>query len=100
MSKKNQKTKNKEEAKGICLGWADEAWEDYLFFQKDNKKIAEEINNLINECLTNPFKGTGKPEPLRGDLTGYWSRRITKEHRLVYLFEDGILYIVQCRYHY
>jgi toxin YoeB len=100
MAKKNHKAQNKVKAKNIRLGWADEAWEDYIKFQESNPSIAMEINNLIEECLKDPFRGTGKPEPLRGDLTGYWSRRITKEHRLVYLPEDGIIYIVQCRFHY
>ena len=69
-------------------------------WQKEDPKIVDEINNLIEECRRNPFKGTGKPEPLKGDLTGFWSRRITKVHRLVYLPEDGAIYVVFCRYHY
>ena len=70
------------------------------FFKDHNPKIVDEINNLLDECLISPFKGTGKPEPLSENLTGFWSRRITHEHRLVYLPEDGAIYIIACRYHY
>ncbi|MDD2815079.1 MAG: Txe/YoeB family addiction module toxin [Thiotrichaceae bacterium] len=98
---KNKKTQNKQQTKAaVLLSWSKHAWEDYLSWQAEDKKIVDEINALIEECLRDPFKGTGKPEPLRGDLTGFWSRRITKEHRLVYLPEGGTLYIVACRYHY
>jgi toxin YoeB len=96
----NQKNKNKQKAKSNTISWTPNAWEDYLSWQAGDQKIVEEINDLIEECLRNPFKGTGKPEPLKGDLTGYWSRRITHEHRLVYLPEGGGIYIVSCRYHY
>jgi len=94
-----KKNKNKQQAKIANVSWTPHAWED-LTWQKENPKIVNEINNLIGECQRNPFKGTGKPEPLSGDLTGYWSRRITHEHRLVYLPEDSSIYIVSCRYHY
>ncbi|GAB6141874.1 Txe/YoeB family addiction module toxin [Methylosoma difficile] len=97
---KNQKSKNKQQAKIGKLSFTDKGWEDYLFWQKEDPKIVDEINNLLDECLKNPFKGTGKPEPLTGDLAGFWSRRITHEHRLVYLPEDGAIYVVACRYHY
>jgi toxin YoeB len=100
MAKQQKKTQNKLKAKKIALAWSDEAWEDYLHFQEHDPDIAQQINGLLNECRRDPFKGTGKPEPLKGDLTGYWSRRITREHRLVYLPEDNVIYIVQCRYHY
>ncbi len=96
----NQKTTNKAVAKQSALSWTDHAWDDYLWWQKNDSKIVEQINGLIAECIKDPFKGTGKPEPLKGNLTGYWSRRITKEHRLVYLPEDRCIYILQCRYHY
>ncbi len=96
----NQKAKNKRQAKLAAVSWTDHAWDDYLFLHKRDPKIVDEINGLIEECRRDPFQGTGKPEPLRGDLSGYWSRRITKEHRLVYLPEGGTIYIVQCRYHY
>jgi toxin YoeB len=95
-----QKTSNKQQAKGFTLAWTDNAWEDYLYWQKQDMKILEEINNLLEECQRHPFTGTGKPEPLRNNLTGFWSRRINKEHRLVYLPEDKAIYVVACRFHY
>lgn len=76
------------------------AWEDYLFWQGSDKKMLQKINSLINEIKRQPFTGTGKPEPLRGNLTGYWSRRISIEHRLVYAIKDNDLWIVACRFHY
>ena len=97
---KNKKAQNKQQAKSIAVSWTDNAWEEYLFWQEEDKKMVDEINGLIEECRQDPFKGTGKPEPLKGDLTGFWSRRITREHRLVYLPEDGVIYVVACRYHY
>ncbi|MFZ5676785.1 MAG: Txe/YoeB family addiction module toxin [Pseudomonadota bacterium] len=82
------------------LIFSEQAWEDYLYWQAQDRKLLERINALIKECSRTPFKGTGKPEPLRGSLSGWWSRRITQEHRLVYRpSEDGLL-IAQCRYHY
>lgn len=96
----NQKAKNKEAAKNTKFAWTDSAWEDYLHWQEHDEKKIEEINSLLEECSRDPFKGTGKPEPLRGNLTGFWSRRIDKEHRLVYLPEDKCIYVIQCRYHY
>ena len=80
--------------------WDKLAWEDYQFWINSDRKIFQKINSLIKECQRTPFKGTGKPEPLKQNLAGFWSRRITGEHRLVYKIEDGILYIAQCRYHY
>jgi toxin YoeB len=74
------------------------AWEDYLYWL-DEKMLAR-INDLIKDCLHSPFKGIGKPEPLKGDLSGCWSRRITEEHRLVYEVREKRLYILQCRFHY
>ena len=76
------------------------AWDDYLHWQEADAKRLARINTLIKECLRTPFHGTGKPEPLRGDLKGYWSRRIDQEHRLVYKASDEGLLIIQCRYHY
>jgi toxin YoeB len=96
----NKKSKNKQQAKSAKVSFTDIGWNDYIFWQKEDMKILDKINNLIDECQRNPFKGTGKPEPLTENLTGFWSRRITHEHRLVYLPEDGIIYIVSCRYHY
>ena len=82
------------------LLFSDNAWEDYLFWQKTDKKILRRINTLINETKRNPFEGIGKPEPLKHALSGYWSRRITDEHRLVYKVSEDALHIVQLRYHY
>lgn len=82
------------------LIFSEQAWEDYLYWQSQDAKLVARINGLIKECARTPFQGTGKPEPLRGPLAGWWSRRITQEHRLVYrATEDGLL-IAQCRYHY
>lgn len=97
---KNSKTENKKQAKSIAVGWTNHAWEDYLYWQTADSKIFQEINGLIDECRRTPFTGKGKPEPLKGDLTGYWSRRVNKEHRLVYLPEDKAIYVVSCRFHY
>lgn len=82
------------------LLFSEQAWEDYLFWQAHDRKTLERLNTLIKETSRNPFQGIGKPEPLRGDLSGWWSRRITQEHRLVYRAADGVLQIAQCRYHY
>lgn len=84
----------------MILSWADNAWEDYLFWQATDNKILTRINTLIKEIKRDPFKGTGKPEPLKYNWTGYWSRRINREHRLVYKVTKEALYIAQCRYHY
>ena len=86
------------------LVFADQAWDDYLYWQEADRKTLKRVNALIEECRRNPFKGTGKPEPLRGDLQGWWSRRITQEDRLVYRVagkgKDQRLEIAQCRFHY
>jgi toxin YoeB len=82
------------------LVFSAQAWDDYLYWQEHDRKLVERINGLIKECTRTPFKGTGKPEPLRGPLAGWWSRRITQEHRLVYRPTDDGLHIAQCRYHY
>lgn len=76
------------------------AWEDYLYWQKTDKAVLRKINELIKQCQRTPFEGMGKPERLKGDLSGWWSRRINHEHRLVYRFTREILYILQCRRHY
>ena len=76
------------------------AWEQYLHWQATDKATFRKINRLIEECLRHPFEGTGKPEPLKGDLSGWWSRRIDREHRLVYQPTPDALLIAQCRYHY
>jgi toxin YoeB len=76
------------------------AWDDYLHWQAADRKTLERLNGLIKECTRTPFSGTGKPEPLRGALSGWCSRRISAEHRLVYRPTDQGLLIAQCRYHY
>jgi len=76
------------------------AWDDYLWFQANDRKLLKRINLLIRDCLRDPYGGIGKPERLKADLTGYLSRRISDEHRLVYTVEDSDLVIVACRYHY
>ena len=80
--------------------FAEAAWDDYLYWQKTNKKIVQRINELIKTAMRTPFEGMGKPEPLKHGLQGYWSRRITDEHRLVYKVQDPAILIAQCRYHY
>lgn len=78
----------------------DDAWDDYLYWQQRDKTILRKINGLVKEIARTPFLGTGKPEPLKENLAGCWSRRINLEHRLVYRFENETIYILQCRYHY
>ena len=78
----------------------DHAWEDYLYWQSTDKSMLKKINSLIKEIERTPFEGTGKPEPLRYNLTGLWSRRINLDHRLVYKMENDSIVIHQCRYHY
>ncbi|SDJ64110.1 toxin YoeB [Pseudomonas delhiensis] len=96
-----QKKRNKAGArKTVSVAFTDHGWDDYQYWKGQDPKISAALDRLIGECLRTPFSGTGKPEALKGNLTGFWSRRITHEHRLVYLFEDGQLFIVQCRYHY
>ncbi len=84
----------------MTLTFWDKAWDDYLYWQDTDKATLRKINALIKECLRHPFEGTGKPEPLKGDLAGFWSRRIDREHRLVYRATASTLEILQCRYHY
>jgi toxin YoeB len=84
------------------LLWSDEAWEDYVYWQRNDPKVLQSINDLIRDIRRDPFKGLGKPEPLKHSLAGWWSRRITREHRLVYRVSGRnaeLLEIVQCRYH-
>ena len=76
------------------------AWEDYQYWIDTDKKVLRKINSLIKECQRTPFEGTGKPEALKQNLSGFWHRRITGEHRFVYKVENDVLYIAQCRYHY
>ncbi|HZW64687.1 MAG TPA: Txe/YoeB family addiction module toxin [Hanamia sp.] len=80
--------------------WQTNAWEDYLYWQKNDKQKLKRINELIKDCQRNKFEGIGKPEPLKENLAGLWSRRIDSEHRFVYKIEENRLHIIQCRYHY
>lgn len=84
----------------MMLAWASTAWEDYLYWQQQDKQMLKRINLLIKDIQRQPFTGIGDPEPLRHNWSGYWSRRIDKEHRLVYKATDELLIIAQCRYHY
>lgn len=84
----------------MILSWDINAWEDYLYWQTIDKNVLKRINMLIKECLRTPFEGKGKLEGLKGSLGGYWSRRITDEHRLVYRVYDERIHIIQCRFHY
>lgn len=77
-----------------------QAWEDYLYWQETDKKQLKKVNALINQCQRTPYEGIGQPEQLKGNLTGWWSRRIDIEHRLVYKAENDKLFILQCRKHY
>lgn len=78
----------------------DSAWEDYLYWQQQDKKTLKKINLLIKDAQRTPFEGLGKPEPLKHHLSGWWSRRIGLEHRLIYKLEANSIFIMQCRYHY
>ena len=82
------------------LIFAENAWEDYLYWQKTDKKLLKRINLLIRDITRDPFEGIGKPEPLKYGLSGYWSRRINNEHRIVYKAENEAILIAQLRYHY
>ena len=80
--------------------WSDKSWDEYLYWQKENKKMLIKINRLIRDIERNPFAGIGKPEPLKGNLSGWWSRRIDDTHRIVYRTDNNILEIAQCKEHY
>ena len=80
--------------------FADESWEDYLYWQKTSKKTLEKINVLLKDISRNPFSGIGKPEPLKHKYQGFWSRRINEEHRLIYRVKDNEIHIAKCRFHY
>ena len=80
--------------------FTDEAWEDYLYWQQYDKKLVKKINSLIKEIKRTPFEGTGKPEPLKHELQGCWSRRVNQEHRIIYEVFDEQINIIACRFHY
>lgn len=82
------------------LIFSDDAWDDYLYWQNNDRKIVERINKLIQDVKREPFSGLGKPEPLKHALSGFWSRRITDEHRMVYRVQADALLLAQLRYHY
>jgi len=84
----------------VNLIFSDHAWEDYLHWQKTDKKMVKRINSLIKEIQRSPFDGIGKPEPLKHALSGYWSRRINDEHRIIYKVDSDSVYIAQLRFHY
>ncbi|MGF6241481.1 MULTISPECIES: Txe/YoeB family addiction module toxin [Paraburkholderia] len=96
-----QKARNKETVRSDSVFvFTDEAWDDYLHWQRIDAKVLRKVNELLEECRRDPFKGSGKPEPLVGNLTGFWSRRVTHADRLVYLPQDGLIYVAACRFHY
>ncbi len=82
------------------LSWTDDAWDDYLYWQTQDKKTLKRINKLINDVKRSPFEGIGKPESLKENLSGFWSRRIDDTNRLVYAVDDQAITIISCRYHY
>jgi toxin YoeB len=84
----------------VKLIFSDHAWGDYLYWQNTDRKILRRVNHMIKEAMQNPFEGIGKPEPLKHALSGYWSRRITDEHRFVNKVSEDCLHIAQLRYHY
>ena len=85
----------------MLISWAEDAWQDYLYWQKQDKTILARINLITKDIKRSPFDGIGNPEPLKHNLSGYWSRRITREHRIVYkITSDKDLIIAQARYHY
>lgn len=88
----------------LSLGWEPDGWREYLYWQQTDTRMVSRINDLIKDALRHPFEGIGKPEPLRNQLKGQWSRRITQEHRLVYRIDVAgdrrMLIILQCRFHY
>jgi toxin YoeB len=84
----------------MILSWAETAWEDYLYWQETDKKLVKRINTIISDISRHPFTGIGEPELLKHNWTGYWSRRINREHRLIYKIVDNNVIVAQCRYHY
>ena len=82
------------------IKFSDHAWEDYLFWQAKDKAILKRVNLLLLDIQRSPFEGIGKPEPLKHQLAGFWSRRVDDEHRLVYAIQDDCVLVAQCRYHY
>jgi len=85
---------------GRRLTFTTQAWEEYLYWQGHDKQLLKKLNHLLKECQRDPLAGIGKPEPLKGDLSGAWSRRINDEHRLVYIVNEEEIRVSSCRYHY
>jgi toxin YoeB len=84
----------------MIISFVQSSWDEYNFWQDEDKKVFKKIQRLIKETIRDPFGGIGKPEPLKNNLNGYWSKRITDEHRLVYKIEQNQLIIISCKYHY
>lgn len=84
----------------VNLTFLPEAWEDYLYWQKQDKKTLKKINALLRDIMRDPYRGSGKPEPLRGNLSGWWSRRIDEKNRIVYKIEGNLLLVSECKSHY
>ncbi len=82
------------------LAWTDDAWDDYVYWQGQDKKTLRRINKLITDTKRSTFEGIGKPEPLRENLSGFWSRRVDESNRLVYAVNDTHITVISCRYHY
>ena len=85
---------------GRTLSWTIVAWNDYLYWQGQDKRTLRRINRLVDDVLRSPFSGVGRPEALKGNLAGFWSRRIDERHRLVYAIDDQRVTVISCRYHY
>lgn len=96
----NQKAKNQRLARTFVVAWSERGWEEYLYWHDHDLGIVKVINSLVEECRQHPSTGSGNPERLTHDLIGLWSRRINREHRLVYLPEPDCVYISSCRHHY
>ncbi|MBS9334694.1 Txe/YoeB family addiction module toxin [Fructobacillus sp. M1-13] len=84
----------------MSITWSDEAWQDFEWWLENDRRMVKRIRKLLHNTMREPFSGIGKPEPLKGDLSGLWSRRISDEHRLIYYVEDDALFIVAARFHY
>lgn len=84
----------------MIISFTEIGWDDYLWFQQNDKKLIKKINTIIKDIKRTPFEGIGKPEMLKANLSGYWSRRISQEHRLVYFITENDISIIQCRFHY
>lgn len=84
----------------MIISFVEKSWEEYNFWQREDKQVFKKLQRLIKETIRDPFGGIGKPEPLKNNLNGYWSKRVTDEHRLVYKIEQNQLIIISCRFHY